>query len=568
MRLEGPVMAAPMASLRKRRRGNEDAETESPPVPVHKPSSCPARLLPGTFWLTRIVLLRALAFIYFVAFLVAFHQNKQLIGDQGLLPSRLYLKNIWQHFKGRVNWEALSYAPTVLWFLDWSNMDTNLDVLALVGLSISSFILIAGCANMVLMATLWALYMSLVNVGQVWYAFGWESQLLETGFLGIFLCPLWTLSRLPRYTPPSRIVVWAFRWLIFRIMLGAGLIKVRGDRCWWDLTCMDYHYETQPVPNPAAYYLHRSPWWIHRTETLGNHVIELVVPFFLLLGRRMCLLHGILQILFQVILIISGNLSFLNWLTIVPSLACFDDAALGFLFPSGARGLKDHVLKLQEEEARGTQPVPKLGGVVRRAVHLSLAVLIGYLSIPVVLNLLSSRQVMNVSFNPLRIVNTYGAFGSITKERTEVILQGTASPNASDPDAVWVDYDFKCKPGDPHRQPCLISPYHYRLDWLMWFAAFQTYEQHEWIIHLAGKLLANDAQTLSLLAHNPFEGRAPPRWIRAEHYRYKFSQPWGRHAIQGEWWVRKRIGPYFPPLSLPDLRAYFKAREWPHPEPA
>ncbi|KAM6155181.1 lipase maturation factor 1 [Rhynchocyon petersi] len=564
-------MAAPVESLRKRKRGDTGpspgSPPGSPPVPVREPPCCPARLRAGTYWLTRIVLLRALAFIYFVAFLVAFHQNKQLIGDQGLLPSRLYLKSIQQHFKGRVSWEALSYAPTILWFLDWSNMNANLDILALIGLGISSFVLIAGCANMILMATLWALYMSLVNVGQVWYAFGWESQLLETGFLGIFLCPLWTLSRLPRHTPPSRIVMWAFRWLIFRIMLGAGLIKIRGDRCWQDLTCMDYHYETQPVPNPVAYYLHRSPWWVHRTETLGNHVIELAVPFFLLLGRRMCLIHGVLQILFQVILIISGNLSFLNWLTIVPSLACFDDAALGFLFPSGAGSLKDHVLTLQDEEARGAQPAPTLGGVVRRAAHLSLAVLIGYLSIPVVLNLLSSQQVMNVSFNPLRIVNTYGAFGSITKERTEVILQGTTSPNASAPEAVWVDYEFKCKPGDPRRRPCLISPYHYRLDWLMWFAAFQTYEQHEWIIHLAGKLLANDAQALSLLAHNPFQGRAPPRWIRADHYRYKFSQLGGRHAAEGEWWVRKRIGPYFPPLSLQGLQAYFEAREWPHPEP-
>ncbi|XP_049758783.1 lipase maturation factor 1 isoform X2 [Elephas maximus indicus] len=509
MRPDGPAMAAPVESLRKRRCG--DVGSGSPPAPAREPAGYPTCLRVGTFWLTRIVLLRALAFVYFVAFLVAFHQNKQLIGDQGLLPSRLYLKSVQQYFKGRIAWDALSSAPTILWFLDWSHMDTNLDLLALAGLGISSFVLIAGCANMALMAALWVLYMSLVNVGQVWYAFGWESQLLETGFLGIFLCPLWTLSRLPRYTPTSWVVVWGFRWLIFRIMLGAGLIKIRGDQCWWDLTCMDYHYETQPVPNPAAYYLHRSPWWVHRTETLGNHVIELLVPFFLLLGRRMCILHGILQVIFQVILIISGNLSFLNWLTIVPSLACFDDAALGFLFSSRPGGLRDRVLQLQEREAQGAWPVRTHGYAVRQVVHLALVTLIGYLSIPVILNLLSSQQVMNVSFNPLRIVNTYGAFGSITKERTEVILQGTASPNASASDVVWEDYEFRCKPGDPRRRPCLISPYHYRLDWLMWFAAFQTYEQHEWIIHLAGKLMANDAQALSLLFHNPFTGRAPPR---------------------------------------------------------
>lgn len=560
-------MAASEGSLRKRKVTDVASGPGLPPVPGPDAEACPTRLRAGTFWLTRIVLLKALALVYCVAFLVAFHQNKQLIGERGLLPCKAYLKSIQQYFHGRISWDAWSYAPTILWLLDWSDMNFNLDLLALLGLGISSFILITGCANMILMATLWVLYLSLVSVGQVWYSFGWESQLLETGFLGIFLCPLWTLSRLPTYTPTSKVVLWGFRWLIFRIMLGAGLIKIRGDKCWWDLTCMDYHYETQPVPNPLAYFLHQSPWWFHRFETLSNHVLELLVPFLVFLGRRLCLLHGVLQIFFQVVLILSGNLSFLNWLTIVPSLSCFDDATLGFLFPSGLGGLKNRVLRMQEKEARGAQPKPRYGCLVRRVANLSLGILLAWLSVPVVINLLSSRQVMNTSFSPLRIVNTYGAFGSITKERTEVILQGTASPNASAPDAIWEDYEFKCKPGDPWRRPCLISPYHYRLDWLMWFAAFQTYEQNEWILHLAGKLLANDAEALSLLALNPFEGRAPPRWVRGEHWRYRFSRPGGKHASEGKWWARKRIGPYFPPLRLKDLKDYFQARGWPLAEP-
>ncbi|XP_039102753.1 lipase maturation factor 1 [Hyaena hyaena] len=567
MRTGGPSMAAPEETLRRRKAGSSGPESGAPPGPGRDPTGCPARLRTGTFWLTRIVLLRALAFIYFVAFLVALQQNKPLIGDRGLLPCRAYLESVRRYFRGRGAWDAVSYAPTVLWLLDWSRMDANLDALALLGLGASSFVLVTGCANMALMAALWVLYMSLVSVGQVWYSFGWESQLLETGFLGIFLCPLWTLSRLPTGTPPSQIVLWGFRWLIFRIMLGAGLIKIRGDQCWRDLTCMDFHYETQPVPNPAAYFLHQSPWWAHRFETLSNHFLELVVPFFVFLGRRLCIVHGALQILFQVVLVISGNLSFLNWLTMVPSIACFDDAALGFWFPSRPGGLKDQVLKMQEEAARGARPTLRYGCMVRRAVHVALGILVAWLSVPVVLNLLSPTQVMNTSFNSLRIVNTYGAFGSITKERTEVILQGTASPNASAPDAVWEDYEFKCKPGDPGRRPCLISPYHHRLDWLMWFAAFQTYEHNEWIIHLAGKLLANDRGALSLLAFNPFQDRAPPRWVRGEHYRYKFSRLGGQHAAAGRWWVRKRIGPYFPPLSLRDLEGYFRSRDWPLPKP-
>ncbi|KAM4623842.1 lipase maturation factor 1 isoform 2-T2 [Polymixia lowei] len=347
-------------------------------------------------------------------------------------------------------------------------------------------------------------------------------------------------------------------------MLGAGLIKIRGDKCWRDLTCMDYHYETQPVPNPMSYYMHRSPWWVHRFETLSNHFIELIVPFFTFLGRRMCMVNGAIQILFQVTLIISGNLSFLNWLTIVPSLACFDDASLGFLFRSGG-GAKKTVLEIQAEEAAGRTPTPSKGMLMRRVVNISLGVLIGYLSVPVVLNLLSSRQVMNTSFDPLRIVNTYGAFGSITKERTEVIFQGTLSPDPKDPEAVWEEFQFLCKPGDLYRRPCLISPYHYRLDWLMWFAAFQTYEQSEWVIHIAGRLLANDTTVLSLLDHNPFHGSDGPRWVRGEHFRYKFSSPGSASAAQGKWWLRKRIGAYFPPVDLEGLRGYFKSRNWPHP---
>uniref|UniRef100_A0A8C5PYB5 Lipase maturation factor n=1 Tax=Leptobrachium leishanense TaxID=445787 RepID=A0A8C5PYB5_9ANUR len=301
-------MAAPSESTEQpglRRRKAAEAPTRAAPVGPggaedEEKAEAGVSLQPGSFWLTRIVLLRAIAFIYFVAFLVAFHQNKQLIGDKGLLPCRLHLENIKRYFGGRIGMDALSHAPTLFWLFDWSHVDAHLDNIALVGLVISTFVLVTGCANMILMTTLWILYHSLVAVGQIWYSFGWESQLLETGFLGIFLCPVWSLSRIPEKTPPSRIVIWASRWLIFRIMLGAGLIKIRGDRCWRDLTCMNYHYETQPVPSPLSYYMHRNPVLFHQFETSFNHFIELVVPFFLFLGRRMCILHGILQILFQV----------------------------------------------------------------------------------------------------------------------------------------------------------------------------------------------------------------------------------------------------------------------------
>lgn len=562
------------SSVRKRRVESRNTESKSPDSSeehgadnsedTEKEKRQSRSLQTGTYWLTRILLLRCVAFIYFVAFSVAYNQNKQLIGERGLMPCKNYLNSVKRYVGGKIGMAAFAYTPSILWLFDWSDMDANLDGIALVGMALSGFVLVMGMANMVIMVTLWVLYHSLVSVGQLWYSFGWESQLLETGFLAIFLCPVWSLSQVPRRCPPSLICIWTFRWLIVRIMLGAGLIKIRGDKCWRDLTCMDYHYETQPVPNPMSYYMHRSPWWFHRFETLSNHLIELIFPLFTFLGRRMCAFNGAIQILFQVVLIVSGNLSFLNWLTIVPSLACFDDASLGFLFNSGG-GAKKAVLEIQNEDAAGRTPKPTKGMTIRWMVNISLGVLIGYLSIPVVMNLYSSKQVMNTSFDPLRIVNTYGAFGSITKERTEVIFQGTLSQDPKDPEALWEEYQFLCKPGDIYRRPCVISPYHYRLDWLMWFAAFQTYEQSEWVIHIAGRLLSNDSSVLSLLDHNPFHGRETPRWVRGEHFRYKFSQPGTTSAAQGKWWLRKRIGAYFPAVDLEGLKGYFQSRSWPHP---
>ncbi|XP_073245922.1 lipase maturation factor 1-like isoform X3 [Porites lutea] len=205
-----------------------------------------------------------------------------------------------------------------------------------------------------------------------------------------------------------------------------------------------------------------------------------------------------------VILIISGNLGFLNWLTIVPSLMSFDDKSLAFLFSSSSA--KNDVIKIQQFQKAGAGPRPTWGLCVRRVFEVMLGIMVAYLSIPVVQNLLSSRQAMNTSFDSFRIVNTYVAFGSVTKERTEVIFQGTRNLTIF-PDhkgGIWEENQFQCKPGDPKRRPCVISPYHYRLDWLTWFAAFQNYQYNPWLIHFATKLLVNDEQATSLIAHNPF----------------------------------------------------------------
>ncbi|XP_014667635.1 PREDICTED: lipase maturation factor 1-like [Priapulus caudatus] len=496
-----------------------------------------------------------------VAFIIAYSQNTALIGNDGLLPANTYLQTLKASAKSDPM-KMFTSAPTLLWFMDWeSDIDRCLEYISLAGIVLASVVTLTGAANMVVMVALWMLYHSIVNVGQRWYSFGWESQLLETGFLAIWFCPLLSWRQLPRKTPPSLLVVWGHRWLIFRIMLGAGLIKIRGDDCWTKLTCMNYHYETQPVPNPLSYYLHRSPIYIHNLEVAGNHIIELIAPWFIIMGRRMCAINGFLQIFFQVVLILSGNLSFLNWLTILPSICCFDDSHLTFLFGSST---KNQVAQLQQDVK--SSMTAHHGRGLRRVVEVCVGVALVYLSVPVIANLASAKQAMNTSFDPLRIVNTYGAFGSITKERTEVILQGTYDEDPLSASATWEEYEFKCKPGNLSQRPCVISPYHYRLDWLMWFAAFQNYQYNPWLVHLTAKLLVNDQLVTSLMAHNPFMGSDPPRYIRAEHYVYEYTHPDSKEAQAGNWYKRSYRSTYMPPVDLEKLAPGLRHLGWPVPD--
>src|SRR5437016_14624963 len=278
------------------------------------------------YWLTRFVILRLLGLVYFIAFLSLAQQVLPLIGADGLLPARLFLDRVQTHFgSARAGFLQI---PSLFW-LDVS--DGVLVTGAWVGTALSLVVLL-GFANAVLLAMLWALYLSFVHLGQDWYGYGWEIQLLETGFLAVFLCPLLDGRPFPR-RPPPRPVVWLLRWLVFRIMLGAGLIKLRGDPCWRDFTCLYYHYETQPLPNPLSRALHFLPRGFHQIGVLFNHLTELVAPWFIFGPRRFRHAAGSLLLAFQIFLILSGNLSFLNWLTIVPILACFDDSWLRRVLP-------------------------------------------------------------------------------------------------------------------------------------------------------------------------------------------------------------------------------------------
>jgi hypothetical protein len=243
---------------------------------------------------------------------------------------------------------------------------------------------------------------------------------------------------------------------------------------------------------------------------------------------------GISIVAFQLLLVVSGNLSWLNWLSITIAIACFDDRALLRLCPSRFRA---RVAALAT-----THPLSKR----RKVAIYALCAIVAGLSINPVINLFSPAQRMNSSFDPLSLVNTYGAFGSVSRERYEIVLEGTSD---DDPVAArFTPYEFRCKPGDVARRPCIVAPYQYRIDWQMWFAAMSDYRHHPWIVHLVYKLLSGDRAIAGLLAHDPFRsirrsGSAPSS------RRYRFTPLSDR---SGNWWTRTRVASYLPPLTADD----------------
>ena len=497
---------------------------------ANEPGASAARRA-SSYWLTRFVFLRLLGLVYSVAFLIVVRQWPPLLGSGGLLPAASFLDAVGAT-QGRGPRVFLGL-PSVFW-LDAS--DGAFRAGGYAGLALSLLVLF-GLANVPILFTLWLLYMSFVHVGQIFYGYGWEMLLLETGFLAIFLVPLWHPGPFHRRAPASPVVIVLLRWLVFRLMLGAGLIKLRGDPCWRDLTCLVFHYETQPNPNALSWYFHQAPVWFHELEVAFNHLVELVAPFFVFGPRRARLVAGASMLLFQALLILSGNLSFLNWLTIAVVVACFDDGVLGWLLPESLRArLERRVAGAEQTKAR-------------RIAAYALAAVVAVLSLEPVTNMLSPEQVMNTSFDPFELVNTYGAFGSVGRQRYEIVLEGT---DDEPPDAArrWVEYDFKCKPGTPERRPCWISPYHYRLDWQMWFQDMPGAPVEPWFVHLVAKLLDGDRAVRALLAPGPFEDH-PPRAMRARYYRYEFTrlgEP--THA----WWKRTLVSEYLPVLSRDDPR--------------
>ncbi|MFI8961796.1 lipase maturation factor family protein [Streptomyces sp. NPDC053493] len=460
------------------------------------------------YWLSRIVFQRGLAGLYLVAFLSAALQFRALIGARGMLPVPEYVRLVpARRAPSLFQWR---YSDGLFAAVAWGGAGLALAMAAGVGDAVPLPV------SMLLWLVLWALYLSIVNVGQTWYSFGWESLLLETGFLAVLLGN--------DDTGPPVLVLFLLRWLLFRVEFGAGLIKIRGDRCWRDLTCLYHHHETQPMPGPLSWFFHHLPKPLHKAECAANHAVQLGVPVLLFTPQPIATAAAGLMVVTQLWLVLSGNFAWLNWITIVLALSAVDGSLLAG---------DDH-----------PQPEAPLWYVV---VVCAATALILFLSRRPVRNLLSRRQAMNRSFDPLHLVNTYGAFGTVGRVRDEIAIEGTDDPDPR-PGTVWREYGFKGKPGDPRRLPRQFAPYHLRLDWLMWFAALSPGYARDWFGPFVERLLTGDRDTLRLLRHNPFPD-APPTHVRARLYRYRYTT-WRELRTTGAWWHRTLLREYMPPIRL------------------
>jgi hypothetical protein len=457
-------------------------------------------------WLSRLVFQRALAGVYLVAFLTAALQFRALIGERGMLPVPRFLDRM-----------LFRRAPSIF---QLHYTDRFFAVCAGTGCAVSAA-LAAGLdsrlplwGGMLLWLVPWVLYLSIVNVGQTWYAFGWESLLLEVGFLAVFLGN-------DEVAPPV-VVLFLLRWVLFRVEFGAGLIKLRGDACWRKLTCLDFHHETQPMPGPLSWFFHHLPRPLHRVEVAANHVTQLVVPVLLFTPQPVATAAASLMIATQLWLVLSGNFSWLNWITIVLALSAIR-------FPHTAPSV----------------PGPP---VWYEVVVLAVAALLLWLSHRPVRNMVSRRQIMNRSFDPLHLVNSYGAFGNVSRVRHEVVVEGTTDGVPRE-DSDWREYEFRGKPGDPRHWPRQFAPYHLRLDWMMWFAALSPGYAEPWFGALVERLLENDRDTLRLLRRSPFPRDEPPRYVRARLFRYRYTT-WRELRETGACWERTFVREYLPPTRL------------------
>jgi lipase maturation factor 1 len=512
---------------------------------------------PPTYFWARRWFLRMLGLIYLIAFVSLWVQVDGLVGSNGMSPVSRFLPAVRQ----QLGPDAYFLLPTLCWF-DSSN--AFLHFLCGGGVVLSLF-LIVGIAPALLLVVLFVFYLSLAIAGQVFLNFQWDVLLLETGFLSIFIAPwrLWPRELLwwpwsataATASPVSPAGLFLLKFLLFKLILMSGVVKLTsGDDSWgwlnhsfhWSaLTALDYHYWSQPLPTVFAWWADQSPEWFKHFSVAFCLAVEIIMPFFIWAPRRPRLMAAGLMIFLQIIIALTGNYCFFNLLTIALCLLLIDDA---FVFRMEGRApARPASQELRRPNTEST--------IYRLSVYVAVIVIIVTLPINAWLIFSAFKPQSRPpgllakfyeQLEAFRIVNGYGLFRVMTKDRCEIVIEGST-------DGIeWAPYEFRWKPGNVKRAPGWCAPHQPRLDWQMWFAALEAPEQNPWLVGLIVRLLEGSRDVTGLLAHDPFPDK-PPHYIRAMFYRYRFTNSEERRQ-SGAWWKRQELREYLPTISRDQLR--------------
>ncbi|MEP6715529.1 MAG: lipase maturation factor family protein [Terriglobia bacterium] len=449
---------------------------------------------------------RALAFIYLIAFASFGTQVRGLIGSNGILPVSTYLQMATRELGAAAHWRL----PTIFW---WANSDFALLSIAWGGVALSAMAILARPHSVWqrgIFAVLFAYYLSIVSGGQIFMSYQWDLLLLECGFLVIFL-------------KPSLVRVWLFQWLLFRLMLESGLVKLLShDLSWHTLTALAVHYETQPLPTVPGWFAEQAPLWFHKVSAVFLFVVELGLPFLMFGPRRLKQIAAAGTITLQCLIFATGNYTFFNLLTMALCLFLLDDSFFG----------RREVVTAPVRSNRWVSAALFL--FIMAVSSTELAAMFG--PVPRELDRMVEAQ---ASFG---LVNSYGLFAAMTTTRREIEIEG------SNDEVNWQPYVFRYKPGPLNRAPGWVAPFQPRLDWQMWFAALGNFRENPWLARFLLELLEGSKPVLALLERDPFGG-VPPQHIRAQLYRYSFTS-FGEERRTGNWWKRELLGTYLPPVSL------------------
>ncbi len=481
-----------------------------------------------TWFLTRRVFLFLLGLIYFLAFLSLWTQIEGLVGQEGIYPVKTYLKDAASHWGSERFWKV----PTLFWF---HAGDGFLRAVCLLG-AVASLLVMANRAVGWALLIMWGFYLSLFQVAQPFLGFQWDTLLLETGFLSLFLVP-WA-GRAPL---PSTLILFLLRFLLFRVVFSSGLVKVISkDPTWNDFTALYYHYETQPLPTWIGWYVHQLPHGFQEFSVACVFIIQLGVVFLIFGPRRIRYIGCAVLVFLEVLILLTGNYCFFNLLTIALCLLLLDDSVLSRWIP-GSWNFSDM-----------KKPKPKRVSVWRKRLLATagsgvVGLCIMLYAVPLLVNpgnYPATYVSIANAIRPLHIFNSYSLFAVMTTSRPEIIILGSSDREN------WFPYEFKWKPGDVTKKPEFVAPHQPRLDWQMWFAALSNYERNPWLIQFMTRLLQGSPPVIGLLENNPFPD-SPPKYLQAMVYDYQFSDLETLNQ-NGSWWTRKLLRPYTPILQLPE----------------